>query len=251
MNNSQIIQILQKLNLDGAKIAFQRQSEDVNYQTLAFNERLYNLLESHQIYLDNKKISMHQKLSKIKDRQASIANIDYIPRRELNKSLILDLASMNFIRAYQNVIITGKTGVGKSYLAQAIGNRAIEDGFKAYYIRVPTLLEEIKIARATGVYINTLKKYQKFKLLILDDFGISSMSSDDSLNLLEIIEDRVQTHSTIIVSQLPVSSWYDYLNNNTIADAILDRLVHSSHRLELQGGSMRKEKSTIIKNDEV
>ena len=121
---------------------------------------------------------------------------------------------------------------------------------RTYYIRVPTLLEEIKIARATGTYINTLKKYQRFQLLILDDFGISQMSSDDAINLLEILEDRVQVNSTIIASQLPVANWYEYLNNNTVADAILDRLVHSSHRIELEGGSMRRIKSTIKKVDE-
>ena len=250
MNNTTIIQKLSELNYNGAKAAYVRQSEDINYQNLSFNGRLYNLLESQEIYLANQKISMLQKLSKIKDKQASIANIDYLPKRKINKQLILELASMNFIKSYQNVIVSGCTGSGKSFFIQALGNRAIENGYRTYYIRVPTLLEEIKIARATGTYINTLKKYQRFQLLILDDFGISQMSSDDAINLLEILEDRVQVNSTIIASQLPVANWYEYLNNNTVADAILDRLVHSSHRIELEGGSMRRIKSTIKKVDE-
>ena len=128
-----------------------------------------------------------------------------------------------------------------------MANRSILDGFRAYYTRVPTLLEEIKLSRADGTYTHLLRKYSKFQLLILDDFGISPMTTDDATNLFEIIEDRTQINSTIITSQLPVSQWYDYLNNDTVADAILDRIVHSFYRIELQGKSMRKLKSTINK----
>ena len=136
---------------------------------------------------------------------------------------------------------------GKSFAVQALANRAILDGFKVFYIRVPTLLEEIKIARADGTYTNLLRKYSRFQLLILDDFGISPMSVDDTVNLLEVIEAKAEINSIIITSQLPVSQWYDYLNNKTVADAILDRVVHS-HRIELGGESMRKLRSKINKN---
>lgn len=250
MNNNTLIQKLSELNLNGAKSAYMRQSEDINYQALSFNERLYNLLETQEIYNANAKTKMLQRFSKIKDKQATIANIDYIAKRQINKDLILELASMNFIRHHQNIIAAGCTGSGKSFIIQALGNRAIEEGFKTFYIRVPILLEELKIARATGVYINILKKYQRYNLLILDDFGIAQMSSDDTINFLEIIENAVDVNSIVIASQLPVSSWYDYLSNKTVADAILDRLVNSSHRIELHGGSMRKIKSTIKKFDE-
>ena len=138
---------------------------------------------------------------------------------------------------------------GKSYVAQALANRSILDGFKAYYVRVPTLLEDIKISRADGTYTNLLRKYSRFQLLVLDDFGITQMSTDDATNLFEIIEDRTEINSTIITSQLPVSQWYDYLNNDTVADAILDRIVHSSHRIELEGESMRKLRSNINKSE--
>ena len=142
-------------------------------------------------------------------------------------------------------------GTGKSYvaLALALANRSILDGFKAYYVRVPTLLEDIKISRADGTYTNLLRKYSRFQLLVLDDFGITQMSTDDATNLFEIIEDRTEINSTIITSQLPVSQWYDYLNNDTVADAILDRIVHSSHRIELEGESMRKLRSNINKSE--
>lgn len=247
MNQSTLIEKMNDLKYQGIKEAYIRQCEDKNYSSLSFDERLYNLLEAQEIFLHNKRITMNMKLSKIKDKQASLEDIDYTAKRKINKFLIQSLATMNFIRNHQNIIITGKTGTGKSYIAQALANRSILDGFKAYYVRVPTLLEEIKISRADGTYTNLLKKYSRFQLLILDDFGVSAISTDDATNLFEIIEDRTQINSTIITSQLPVSGWYDYLNNDTIADAILDRVVHSSHRVELHGESMRKITSNIEK----
>jgi DNA replication protein DnaC len=198
--------------------------------------------------MHNKRIATNLKASKIKDKQAAVENIDYSAKRQLDKQTLKSLITMDFIRNHQNIIITGKTGTGKSYIAQALANRAILDGFKVAYIRVPTLLEDIKISRADGTYTNLLKKYSRFMLLILDDFGVSQISTDDATNLFEIIEDRTEINSTIITSQLPVSQWYDYLNNDTVADAILDRVAHSSHRLELEGESMRKLRSKINQN---
>lgn len=245
MKQSILIDKINDLGYMGFKEAYKRQCEDKNYVNLSFEERVYNLLEAQENFLHNKRISMNMKLSKIKDKQASIEDIDYSPKRKINKSLLQSLITMDFIKNHQNIIITGFTGTGKSYLAQALAIRSILDGFKAYYIRVPTLLEEIKLSRATGTYTNLLKKYSRFQLLVLDDFGISSLTTDDATNLFEIIEDRTQINSTIITSQLPVCDWYNYLNNDTIADAILDRVVHSSHRIELHGESMRKIKSNI------
>jgi len=250
MDHIAVVNKLNELNYKGFKEAYLHQIEDVNYSSLPFDERLYQLLDAQDIFLRNKRIVMNHRLSKIKDKQAAIDAIDFNPRRKINKSQILSLASLSFINAKQNVIITGKTGTGKSYIAQALANRAIIDGYRAYYVRTPSFLEEIKISRIDGTYTNLLKKYSRFKLLVLDDFGVAPMVEDDATNLFEIIEDRTEINSTIITSQLPVSEWYNYLNNNTIADAILDRVVHSSHRVELSGPSMRKIKSTI-KNEEV
>ena len=157
---------------------------------------------------------------------------------------------MDFLRAKQNIIITGKTGTGKSYLVQALGNRAIIDGFTVYYIRTATLLEDIKVARIDGSYTNLIKKFSRYKLLIIDDFGVSPISTDDTSNLFEIIEARSELSSAIITSQLPVKQWYEYLNNNTVADALLDRVVSISHRVQLDEESMRKIKSKIDKNYE-
>ena len=245
MDHTTIINKLTELSYKGFKEAYLHQIEDVNYDTLSFEDRLFQLLDAQDIFLRNKRIVMNHRLSKIKDKQAALDAIDYTPSRKINKTQILSLAALNFIHAKQNIIITGKTGTGKSYLAQALANKAIVDGYRVYYIRTPSLLEEIKIARLDGTYTNLLKKYSRFKVLILDDFGVAPMLADDATNLFEIIEDRTELNSTIITSQLPVSEWYNYLNNNTIADAILDRIVHSSHRVELSGPSMRKIKSSI------
>lgn len=250
MDYTTIINKLNELGYKGFKDAYMHQIEDVNYGTMSFEDRLYQLLDSQDIFLRNKRIAMAFKLSKIKDKQAAIDAIDFNPRRKINKTQILSLAALNFINAHQNVIITGKTGTGKSYIAQALACRAVIDGYRAYYVRTPLLLEEIRLSRIDGSYTNLLKKYSRFQLLVLDDFGVAPMVEDDATNLFEIIEDRTEINSTIITSQLPVSEWYNYLNNNTIADAILDRIVHSSHRVELSGPSMRKIKSSI-ENKEV
>ena len=250
MNHTTVLNKINDLNYKGLKEAYERQMEDTNYHSLSFEDRLYNLLDAQDIFLKNKRITMNLRLSKIKDKEANVADIDYNPKRQLNKAQILSLSTMDFIRNKQNIIITGKTGVGKSMISQALGNKAIVDGFTVYYTRTATLLEDIKQARLAGSYTNIIKKFTRYKLLIIDDFGVTPISSDDTTNLFEIIEVRSQLNSTIITSQLPVKEWYNYLQNNTAADAILDRIVHSSHRIEIEGESMRKIKSNIDKNYE-
>jgi len=145
MNQTTILDKINDLNYQGLKDAYLRQTEDVNYSRLGFDERLYNLLEAQEIFMHNKRIATNLRQSKIKDKQAALEEIEYHSRRKLSKIVMKDLANMNFIRNHQNIIITGKTGTGKSYIAQALANRAILDGFKACYVRVPTLLEDIKI----------------------------------------------------------------------------------------------------------
>ncbi|MEA3353764.1 MAG: IS21-like element helper ATPase IstB [Campylobacterota bacterium] len=246
MDQTTVINKINDLDFKGLKEAYLRQLEDVNYHSLSFEDRLYNLLDAQYIFLQNKRIDRNSKASKIKDKQALVEQIDYSARRKLDKTNMLSLITMDFIRAKQNIIITGKTGTGKSYLAQALGNRAIIDGFQVYYIRMATLLEDIKLARIDGSYTKLINKYSRYKLLIIDDFGVTPISSDDTTNLFEIIELRSELSSTIITSQLPVRDWYGYLNNNTAADAILDRISNTSHRIELEGESMRKIKSDFI-----
>ena len=240
MTHSQLQEKIDTLGYKGLREAYERQCEDINYTKMSFEERLYQLLDAQDLFLKNKRITMNHRLSKIKDKQATLDAIEYNPQRHLDKTQIQSLSGLNFINAKQNIIITGKTGTGKSNLAQAFANHAIHNSYKVYYVRMPSLLEEIRLSRIDGTYINVLKKYSRFQLLILDDFGVMPMADDDATNLFEIIEDRTSINSTIITSQLPVSEWYNYLNNNTVADAILDRIVHSSHRIKLEGPSLRK-----------
>jgi len=248
MTQTTVINKINDLKYQGLKEAYLRQIEDVNYHSLTFEDRLYNLLDAQYIFLQNKRIAMNSRLSKIKNKQACLEEIDYDPKRQLNKVQLLSLATMDFIRAKQDIIITGKSGAGKSFIAQAIGNRAIIEGFTVYYIRTSTLLEDIRIARIDGTYTNLIKRFARYKLLIIDDFGIAPISTDETTNLFEIIEARNEESSTIITSQLPVKDWYEYLNNNTAADAFLDRVSNSSHRIEIKGDSMRRIKSNVDKN---
>ena len=240
MTHTQLLQKIDNMGYKGMRESYERQCEDINYAKMSFEERLYHILDAQELFLKNKRITMNHRLSKIKDKQASLDAIEYLPQRNMDKAQIRSLSQLNFITSKHNIIITGKTGTGKSYLAQAFANHAIHHSYKVYYVRMPSLLEEIRLARIDGTYINVLKKYSRFQLLVLDDFGVTPMADDDATNLFEIIEDRTSINSTIITSQLPVSEWYNYLNNNTVADAILDRIVHSSHRIDLQGPSMRK-----------
>ena len=168
MTQTNIINKLDELSYKGFKEAYLHQLEDTHYTNIGFEERLFALLDAQVLFLRNKRMIINHRLSKIKDKQAAIDAIDYNPERQLNKEKIHALASLNFIHAKQNIIITGKTGTGKSHIAQALANRAIIDGYKAYYVRTPSLLEEIRLSRIDGTYTNLLKKYSRFKLLILD-----------------------------------------------------------------------------------
>ena len=250
MNHTTIINLITDLGYKGFKEAYIRQIEDLNYNSLSFEERLYGLLHAQEIFLSNKRTAMNLKLSKIKNKQALIENLDYEPKRKLNKAQILSLSSMDFVRAHQNIIINGKCGSGKTFLSEALGIRAIQEGFTVYAIRTATLLQDINLARVDGSYTNLIKRFARYKLLIIDDFGISPISTDDATNLFEIIEARDEYASTIITSQLPVKDWYGYLQNNTVADAMLDRIVNSSHRVFLDGDSLRPKYGKISKDYE-
>ena len=240
MTLSTLIQQLDTLGCSGFKAALQRQSEDANYTQLTFEERLYQLLEAEQSERSNKKIKRLLSQAKFKDRQASLEAIEYGSKRGIERSQILSLASGEYITKGQNILITGATGVGKSFLAQALAKQAIFEGYSAKYYRVTRLLEEIKLARLEGSYTKTIQKLSRINLLILDDFGVTALKADELSDLFEVIEERTFAGSTIITAQLPVKEWHNYLGNATIADAMMDRLIYSAHRIEMKGESMRK-----------
>ncbi|HHO65650.1 MAG TPA: transposase, partial [Epsilonproteobacteria bacterium] len=240
MTLSTLTQQLDTLGFSGFKAALLRQSEDANYTRLCFEERLYQLLEAEQNERRDKKIKRLLSQAKLKDRQASLDAVEYSAKRGLERSQILSLASGEYITKGQNVLITGATGTGKSFLAQALAKQAIFEGYSARYYRVTRLLEEIKISRLEGSYTKTLQKLSRINLLILDDFGVTPLKADELSDLFEVIEERTLSGSTIITAQLPVKEWHSYLGNATIADAMMDRLIYSAHRIEMKGESMRK-----------
>jgi len=237
---STLIEQTAQLSLSGFKESLLFQSEDAKYQSLSFEERLYHLFEAEINQRQDKRIKRMLTVAKLKDPSASLDQIEYLPKRKLDKSQILSLANCEFINKFQNILLTGATGTGKSFLAQAIARRAISLGYSAKYYRVTTLLEEIKMSRLEGSYTKTLAKISKFKLLLLDDFGVTPLKGDEINDLFEIIEERTLNGSIIITAQLPIKEWYAYLGNETIADAMMDRLIHTAHKIELSGPSMRE-----------
>jgi len=237
---STLIEQTAQLSLSGFKESLLFQSEDTKYSSLSFEERLYHLFEAEINQRQNKRMKRMLTLAKLKDSSASLDQIQYLPKRKLDKSQILSLANCEFINKFQNILLTGATGTGKSFLAQALARRAISLGYSAKYYRVTTLLEEIKMARLDGSYTKTLAKISKFKLLLLDDFGVTPLKGDEINDLFEIIEERTLNGSIIITAQLPIREWHAYLGNETIADAMMDRLIHTAHKIELSGPSMRE-----------
>jgi DNA replication protein DnaC len=180
-----------------------------------------------------------------------VEEIDFSSPRGLEQNQLLRLASCQFIEQKENILITGPTGVGKSYLASALGNQACMKGYKVLYYNSAKLFSQLKISRADGSYLKLINRLEKQDLLIMDDFGLQPLDEENRLMLLEVIEDRHGRRSTIVTSQLPVIKWHALFGEQTIADAVLDRIVHTAHRLELKGESMRKKKSSQTKKPSI
>lgn len=174
--------------------------------------------------------------------KSNIENINFDESRNLDRNLVLRLAGCEFVEKNENILITGSTGVDKSYLGTALGYQAYIEGFKVSYFNTNKLFAKLKMAKADGSYLRELAKIQRQEVTILDDFGLQALDSQNRITLLELIEDRHNNGSVIVTSQIPVQGWYDIIGEKTIADAILDRLIHQSHRLELKGESMRKKR---------
>jgi DNA replication protein DnaC len=231
---------LKALKLDGMARAFEEQLLTTSSTSLPFEERISLLVDREISWRDSKRLDRLLKAAKLKFPQACVEDIDYRPGRTLDKRLIATLAGGDWIRNAQNLIFTGATGVGKSWLACAFGNQAARQGFSVFYIRTSRLFEELRIAHGDGSFGRRLIQIAKTDVLILDDWGLSPLDQSARADLLEVVDDRVGTRSTIITSQLPADHWHGYLNDPTLADAILDRLIHQAHKLALKGESLRK-----------
>lgn len=232
---------LRELKLYGMLAAIEQQAERPEFHDLSFDERLGFLVDREVLERSNRRVTNLLRKAKLR-QSACIEDIDYQQPRGLEKSRMETLISCDFIRHHQNLLITGPTGCGKSWLACAIGQQACRQGLLVRYIRVAKLLEALRISHADGTYIKLLAQLAKNELLILDDFGLDTLSRQDQLDLLEVIEDRHQIKSTLITSQLGTKHWHEYIGEPTIADAIIDRLINCAHQIQLKGESMRKEK---------
>jgi len=235
-----------ELRLHGMKNALMEQMDQAALFTdMPFEERLTMLIEKEVMERKNRRIKYMMRNARLKYRDAVMSDIDYHTKRGLNKKMIQSLSQNDWLDQTHNIIITGPTGTGKTWLANALANHAITSGYSAHYIRISTLIEELALKRAEGNYLKLLKRIQKFKLLILDDLGLMALSTEQTQELLEVIESRNTTGSIIVTSQLPVEEWYAYFKNPTLADAIMDRLIHNAYKINLKGESMRKIKNSM------
>lgn len=239
MLTNQTIDKLTRMRLPGMAAGLAAQAESTEMASLSFEERLGLVVDREWTHRADRRLARLLKEAKLRV-SACVEDIDYRTERHLDRSLIRSLADCDWIGRRHNVIITGATGAGKTYLACALGNCACRADFSVRYWRTPRLLEELRVARADGSWVRLVGQMTKVSLLILDDWGLVAPDPADRRSLLEIFEERSGRGSTIVASQVPVENWHETIGNPTLADAILDRIVHNAHKIILKGGSMRK-----------
>lgn len=237
--NSTVLNKMAHMKLHGMLRSYQTMLDSNQHHDMTHDELINILIQSEWEERENKKISRHLRLAKFR-YGASIEEINFATTRGLDKTQVMRLADTDFITRKENILITGPTGVGKSFLGSALGHQACKSGHKTLYFNTQKLFSRLKMLKADGSYGRELSRIEKYDLLILDDFGLAPLDNVARMFLLEIIEDRHGRKSTIISSQLPVSKWYEVIGESTVADAILDRMVHTAHRIELKGESLRK-----------
>ena len=235
---------LTQLRLFGMVQALAEQAQTPDLHALTFEERLGLLVDREIAERQNRQTRNRLRQARLK--QAAVAeDIDYRHPRGLDRALVRRLLAGDWVRARQNVLVTGPTGVGKTYLACALANAACRQGHTALYQRLPRLFEELALARADGRYLKLVTALAKVEVLVLDDWGLALLDDERRRDLLEILDERYRTRSTVVASQLPVAHWHEALGHPTLADAILDRLVHHAHPLALTGESSRKHQPTL------
>jgi DNA replication protein DnaC len=245
---NQTLDQLRRLRLSGMATALTQQLEQPELQALSFEERFSLLLDRELTLRENRRLNRLLQLARLR-QPACVEDIDYKHRRGLERSLMATLITCDWIRSHHNLHLTGPTGTGKSWLACALGQQACRQGLSVRYERVARLLDSLRIARGDGSYHKRLSTLAKTDLLILDDFGLKPLTQAERLDLLELIDDRHGRRSTLLTSQLPIAHWHAYLGDDpTVADALLDRLLSTAHRLELKGESLRKREKSLTAN---
>jgi len=239
MLNEQTIATLNSLKLFGMARGFEERLNSPTHAELSHAEFIGLLAQDEKTYRDNRRLKRLLKKARLR-QDACLEDIDYRHPRGLSKQVILELSSTRWLDAHRNVLITGPTGVGKSYLACALGNFAARAGYTVLYIRAPRLFESLQQSRGDGSHLKTLTRLAKVQLLIIDDFLLTQPTESERRDLLEIVEDRYQTGATTITSQCPIGDWHPNIGDPTLADAICDRLFHNAYKIELRGDSMRR-----------
>jgi DNA replication protein DnaC len=243
------IDLLYELGLHGMAKGFKALEQSTEARALGHAEWLAVLLEYEQTLRRQKRFEARARTARLR-HNASVEDIDYRAARGLDRAMFLKLASCDFIRERRNLLITGPTGVGKSWIGCALGHKACREDFSVLYHRMPRLFGALALARGDGRYAKLLRSIARIDLLILDDWGPEQLNPEQRRDLLEIFEDRYDARSILITSQLPVSQWYEVIGDSTLADAILDRVIHNAYRIELTGESMRKLKLTAQEKQE-
>jgi len=238
---TQTLDKLDALGLFGMVLGLREQLESSQYLSLSFDERFGLLVDREAEARDSRRLALRLKAAKLR-QEATVEDIDFRAPRGLDRSVVMNLAQASWVAAKHNLLISGPTGAGKSFLASALTHAAIRRGYTGLYLRTPRLLAELALSRGDGRYVRRLAQLAKLSVLVLDDFLLTPPTVVEAKDLLEVIDDRSQVRSTVVVSQLPVENWHAALaaGDPTLADAILDRLVHHAHRLELKGSSMRR-----------
>lgn len=233
------VEKLRALRLTGMVQAFLEQQRLPEITALSFEERLGLLVDREQTLRDQRRLSNRLRQARLR-QPATVEDIDYTTPRGLDKVLLARLITGQWIAAHLNCLITGPTGIGKSWLACALAQAACRQGYSARYLRLPRLCQELALAKGDGRYVKVLVEWAKIDVLVIDDWGLAPLTAEQCRDLLEILDDRHGRRSTLVTSQLPVADWHDYLGQPTLADAILDRLVHNAYQLTLRGESLRK-----------
>ena len=240
MLNEHTLNQLRGLRLDGMVRAIEEQTTSTAAAALGFDERLTMLVQREVAWRDGRRVERLLKAAKLKVSAACVEDINWRASRSLDRSLVAALTGGDWLRNAQNLLITGATGCGKTWLACALAHQAARSGFSVLYTRAARLFDELQVAHGDGSFARRLTQLAKLDLLVIDDFAISPMGAAERNDLLEVLDDRIGSLSTLITSQLPVKAWHTYLDDPTLADAILDRVVHSSHKIELKGKSLRE-----------